>query len=150
MNDELINELKMVVASLVTFKFKAHGYHWNVEGPDFRQYHDFFGEIYSDVEESIDTHAENILKLGGKAPYRLTRFTELSIVKESDVSTDPAVLCQDLLADNETVIEFLMAVFDTANTTRQQGVANYVAERIDAHQKWSWQLRASITNTAGI
>lgn len=147
MNDELIDVLKMAVASLVTFKFKAHGYHWNVEGPDFRQYHDFFGEIYTDVEASIDTHSENILKLGGKAPYRLTRFTELSIVKESEVSTDPAVLAADLLSDNELIIEFLMAVFDIANNTRQQGVANFVAERIDAHQKWSWQLRASITNT---
>ena len=147
MNDELIDVLKMAVASLVTFKYKAQGYHWNVEGPDFRQYHDFFGDIYSDVDGSIDVHAENILKLGGKAPYRLTRFTELSIVKESEVTTDPAGLAADLLADNELIIEFLMAVFDTANNTRQQGVADYVAGRIDAHQKWSWQLRASITNT---
>lgn len=147
MNDELIDVLKMTVASLVTFKFKAHGYHWNVEGPDFRQYHDFFGEIYADVEESIDAHAENILKLGGKAPYRLSRFMELSIVKESEVSSDPAVLTADLLADNEMIIEFLMAVFDTANNTRQQGIADYVAGRIDQHQKWSWQLRASLKNT---
>ena len=33
-----------------------------------------------------------------------------------------------------------------ANEERQQGVANFVAERIDAHQKWSWQLRVSIKN----
>jgi starvation-inducible DNA-binding protein len=147
-NDELIDELKMVVASLVVFKFKAHGYHWNVEGPDFKEYHSFFSEIYEDVDGSIDPFAENILKLGGKAPYRLSRFNELSIIKESEVTTDPAVLSADLLSDNETLIEFLMAVFDTANNTRQQGIANFIAERIDQHQKWSWQLRASITATS--
>ena len=138
---ELTEGLKALVADLVVFKFKAHGYHWNVEGDDFPQFHDFFGDIYADIDDSIDDIAENIRKLGGYAPYKLSRFTGLSELPETNVSTDPVNMSKDLLEANEIAIRLLMSAFDVANESRQQGIANFIAERIDMHQKWSWQLR---------
>ena len=43
---ELINLLKQYLANTVVYKSVAHGYHWNVEGPLFTQYHAFFEKIY--------------------------------------------------------------------------------------------------------
>lgn len=140
----LIDSLKSVVADLVVLKFKAHGYHWNVEGDDFPQYHAFFEAIYEDIDGSIDPFAENIRKLGDYAPYKLSRFAGLTSFEETQVTSDPEVMCADLLADNEKFIAKLMDVFDEADSERQQGIANFIAERIDMHQKWSWQLRASV------
>jgi DNA-binding ferritin-like protein len=31
-----------------------------------------------------------------------------------------------------------------ADNSREQGVANFLAERIDQHQKWHWQLKAVV------
>ena len=53
---ELINALKQYLANTIVYKSAAHGYHWNVEGPLFTQYHEFFKKIYEDVEETIDNH----------------------------------------------------------------------------------------------
>lgn len=145
---ELTDALKGLVGDLVSLKFKAHGYHWNVEGDDFPQFHDFFGAIYEDIDGSIDPVAENIRKLGDYAPYKLSRFAELTALQETQVTSDPVTMSQDLLADNETVIARLMDAFDIANASRQQGIANFIAERIDAHQKWSWQLRSVVKSEA--
>lgn len=145
--EELIEKLKKLTATMVALKFKAHGYHWNVEGDDFPQFHDFFGDIYADIDGSIDDLAENIRKLGGYAPYKLSRLTGLSDLPETNVSSDPVSMSKDLLEANEIAIRLLMSAFDVANESRQQGIANFLAGRIEMHQKWSWQLRASSKET---
>ena len=146
--EELVNALKGLIGDLVALRYKAQGYHWNVEGDDFPQFHEFFGNIYEDIDGSIDPFAENIRKLGDYAPFKLSRLVELSRVPETNVTPDPESMCADLLSANEGVIARLMDAFDVANNSRQQGIANFIAERIDMHQKWSWQLRVSCKTEA--
>lgn len=142
---DLINMLKALLSDTVALKFKAHGYHWNVEGDDFPQAHAFFEMIYNDYEEAIDGFAENLRRLDTYAPFKLSRFLELSQnVAETDVSSDFSVMSADLLASNDAVLNKLKDAFDIASTAREQGIANFLAERIDLHQKWHWQLKAVI------
>jgi starvation-inducible DNA-binding protein len=141
---ELTESLKVLVADLVVFKFKAHGYHWNVEGKDFSEYHALFGTIYEDAEGGIDILAENIRKLGDYAPYKISRVLQLSTLPESDVTSNAQNMTSDLLQSNDMLIAKLKQAFNVANGENEQGVANFIAERIDMHQKWSWQLRASL------
>jgi DNA-binding ferritin-like protein len=37
--------------------------------------------------------------------------------------------------------------FHVAEEADEQGVANFIAERIDAHAKWQWQLRSILKVT---
>ena len=142
---DLAAELKSLLADVVSVYLRAHGYHWNVEGPDFAQYHALFESIYSDTYESIDPIAENIRKLGDYAPYRLERFSELATVPTSNrVANDARSLANDLLAANEFLVNRLKSVFKVADEADEQGIANFISERIDMHQKWVWQLRASV------
>lgn len=138
----LIDELKVLLSDTVALKFKAHGYHWNVEGDDFPQFHEFFEEIYQDMESAIDPFAENIRKLGDYAPFKLTRFSELSTVPETVVNSDPETMCMDLMMSIQGVTSKIQDAFDTATSSREQGVANFLADRQDMHRKWEWQLRA--------
>ena len=78
--EQLIQMLKELLSDMVVLKFKAHGYHWNVEGDDFPQWHDKFAEIYESLDDSIDPLAEWIRMLGDYAPFKLTRFEELSAI----------------------------------------------------------------------
>ena len=143
--EQLINTLKQLLADTVALKFKAHGYHWNVEGDDFPQAHSFFESIYSDYEEAIDGFAEILRRLDTYAPFKLSRFMELSNnVAETEVSSDFSVMSADLLISNDAVLAVLKDAFDMADAAREQGVANFLAERIDMHQKWHWQLKAVI------
>lgn len=140
---ELVKSLKVLLSDLVTMYFQGHGYHWNVEGPDFSQYHALFEAIYSDVYDSIDPVAEMLRKLDAYAPFGLQDFMDLRTITASSVKPDPKDMAKALLKSNEGVMESLNKAFDLAIKNDKQGIANALSERIDMHDKWGWQLRAS-------
>lgn len=140
---ELIKSLKVLMSDVVTFYFMAHGYHWNVEGPDFSQYHGLFEDIYTDAYGSLDAIAENVRKLDDYAPFSLKKFSELTTVTFKDVEPTPKAMAKALLSANEEVIKTLNDAFKKASKADEQGIADFLAGRIDMHKKWAWQLRAS-------
>jgi len=142
--EELVNSLKVLLSDAVTFYFKAHGYHWNVEGDDFPQYHEFFQEIYEDVYGSIDPIAENIRKCGAYAPFRLERFIEYRTVTDTNVTPEEVDMSTDLYNSNNQVLASLYKSFAAASAQNRQGIMNFLADRIDQHEKWMWQLGAII------
>jgi starvation-inducible DNA-binding protein len=141
--ESLVKSLKVLVSDVVTFYFMAHGYHWNVEGSDFSQYHALFSDIYEDAYGSIDPIAENIRKLDDYAPFSLQKFLDLRTLDFKDVQPNPKAMAKSLLTANEAVIKTLKKAFTEAEKADEQGIMNFLADRIDHHQKWSWQLKAS-------
>jgi HK97 family phage prohead protease len=141
---DLVEELNEAFADVFSFYLRAHGAHWNVVGPNFAEYHRLFEEIYSDVYESIDPLAESLRKLGVSAPFSLPQIIELRDLGDSNVGNQAPALAADLLAANDIVIDSLADVLESATAANQQGIINFIAERIDFHQKWKWQLSASL------
>jgi starvation-inducible DNA-binding protein len=134
------------MADVINLYFRAHGYHWNVVGEDFAEYHRLFKKIYEDVYGSIDPLGENIRKLGGFPKVGVSDYAHMSSLSGSELSSgSPRALAADLLLANEVVIGELKAMFDLLNAANEQGVANFIAERIDMHQKWQWQLSSSLS-----
>ena len=141
---DLNEELTELLADVVSFYFRAHGAHWNVKGADFSEYHKLFQKIYEDVYESIDPIAENLRKLGSVAPFTLGSFMALRCLEDAPaILQDPIALANDLLTANDMILDELSDAFDCASMYNQQGVANFLAGRIDSHQYWKWQLTVS-------
>lgn len=136
--------LRHLLADVFSLTFLVHAAHWNVRGADFAQYHELFGEIYEDVSSSIDPMAENILKTGGVAPVNLTEIGMLRTVSDPVDGNSPAGLAQIVADMNDQVLARLNEAFIRADQMNEQGVADFLAGRIDMHQKWRWQLRASL------
>ena len=139
----LTDSLKTLLSDTVTMYFVAHGFHWNVEGQDFSQYHSLFAEIYEDVYSAIDPIAEDVRKLGEYAPYTLSKFTDLRTVEPKDVRPDPKAMAKELLRINNSLIESIADAQDEATKAKEQGIMNFLAERDDMHKKWRWMLTAS-------
>jgi starvation-inducible DNA-binding protein len=144
---EVVACLADTLGNAVHMYFKAHGHHWNVTGRDFSQFHDFFEEIYADVYSSFDPLAENMRKLGGMAPYRLEDFASLSQMDDMECACDAMLMIQDLYAANNVMIMSLDNCFAVATSANEQGVADFIAGRIDQHKKWRWQLSAYLSPT---
>ena len=141
----VVASLRCLLADVVTFYLRAHGYHWNVIGSDFSEYHALFEMIYTDTFESVDPIAENIRKMDGMAPFRLPELMALRSIVDTPISAPlPAVMTADLYAGNDMILASLNASFAVASAANEQGIANFIAERIDAHQKFAWQLKASL------
>ena len=139
----LTTDLKTLMADVVTMYFVAHGYHWNVEGQDFSQYHALFAEIYEDVYSSLDPIAEDLRKLDEYAPFTLSKFIDLRTVESVEVKPEPKAMAKALLKVNDGVIESINKAFKSAEKANEQGIMDFLAGRDDQHKKWRWQLTAS-------
>jgi starvation-inducible DNA-binding protein len=144
MNEQLIKTLKVLLGTTVDAKFRAHGHHWNVEGDDFKQYHALFSDIYESLDGSIDELAEWIRMLDGYAPFKLSRFAELSVLPDTEVSSNPMVMAQDLYSMMETIKEGYKNAGTEATGAQEYALANFFADQQGNAQKWCWQLRASL------
>lgn len=141
---QLVDSLATLLADVVSISFIAQGYHWNVKGSNFPQYHELFGEIYSDIYGSVDPLAENILKLGYDAPFTLSAFAAMSeLAASATMDNSCQAMAYDLYISNQVVTQKLKEAFAVADAANEQGIADFIAGRIDMHQKWGWQLKAS-------
>jgi starvation-inducible DNA-binding protein len=139
----LSDNLKTLLATEYAFVIKAQFFHWNVEGPDFAQLHKFFGKIYDEVyENSIDQTAEFIRILDDYTPGSFERFAELSLITGQTKIPRARLMIEELLADCQILIDLLNQTFDSAEAEDQQGIADFVAGRIDAMGKHRWMLRS--------
>ena len=145
--DKLIASLKVLLGNTFVMYFKAHSYHWNVEGTHFSQYHDFFGDIYEDVYGAVDPFAEEIRKLDTYAPISLMELYGYKTISED--SSKPATIHEmlvNLLMANTELLSALTAAFDIATAEKQQGLANFIADRMDKHKKFEWMMTSSLKN----
>lgn len=139
----LTDALKALLATQYAYVIKAQFFHWNVEGPDFAQLHEFFGDIYEEVyDNSIDQTAEFIRILDDYTPGSFERFAELSQIAGQTKVPRARLMIEELLADTESLINLLNQTFDSAEAEDQQGVMDFLASRIDAMGKHRWMLRS--------
>lgn len=139
----LADDLKRLLATQYAFVVKAQFFHWNVEGPDFGQLHEFFGEIYQEVyDNAIDQTAEFIRIIDDYTPGSFERFIELSTISGQTKVPRAELMLQELYADSDSLIDLLNDVFATAESENQQGIMDFLAGRIDAMGKHRWQLRS--------
>ena len=142
--EQLLAQLRVLLADNVALGMKAHGYHWNVESDDFPQLHEFFGEVYENFDGATDTYAEWLRMLKAYSPYRLTDFFDLSTVGEGVLVGEPEPMLADLYNEIEIHIAKLKEAGMVANNLGEYGLANFFADRQTASQKLCWMLRASI------
>ena len=139
----LTDALKTLLATEYAFVIKAQLFHWNVEGPDFAQLHEFFGNIYEEVyDNSIDQTAEFIRILDDYTPGSFERFAELSEISGQTKIPRARLMIEELYANNGQLIELLNQTFAAAEQENQQGIMDFLASRIDAHGKHGWMLRS--------
>ena len=143
--DELVNVIRQCLGNTFVMYFKTHGFHWNAEGSQFSQYHEFFGDLYADLYGAIDPLAEEIRALDNYAPKNLNEIYRYATIIESDLTGNSIrEMLVILEKDNIDIIASLTKAFTVATRSGKQGLANFIADRLDKHEKHGWQLRASL------
>lgn len=136
--------LKTAFASEYSFYLKAQNFHWNVEGPNFPQYHELFGKIYEEVGSIIDDFAENIRKANTYTPASLQRFSMLTQIDDETQMLPADQMLAELYEDSEKMIKIFKILFDMSEELHEHGLSDFVAGRMDAHKKHCWMLRATL------
>ena len=144
---DLAEQLKKLWATNFQTYVLSHGYHVNLTGDDFYEYHKLFQKIYDYLQDNIDTQAELVRAIDEIVPFSLKRVTELSDVKDVEKVPEIAVMVTDIDEALYTLIDLSNAVFEQSQTDKEYGVNNYVAGYIQDLNKFCWQLKASSQGT---
>ena len=138
----LADALRKALGDTFNFYLKAQYYHWNVEGIYFHMLHELFGKIYEDAQGATDTIAELIRTLNVYSPGTLTRFKELTSIEESDSIPDARGMLSNLRRENDKLLASLITAYKEAEDNGEIGISNYLQDRVQAHEKHAWMLRA--------
>ena len=140
--EQLIQQLKVILGTNFILYFKSHSFHWNIEGPDFAQYHSFLNDFYDSVFDQTDDIAEHIRQLDAFAPTGVGRMLELSAIEETDNIPSALGMLSQLKKDNDDYIIQLRAGIVLADQAGEPAVSNFLQDLLGAHQKHGWMLRS--------
>ncbi len=137
-----IDSLNAILGQTFGLYVQTHGYHWNVEGPAFRQLHAAFEDQYNTLWSALDEIAERIRSLGAYAPASLAELTALS-----GDAPRPAQSADDmvdaLIAGHAALIETLRAGIAAAQQSGDEATAGLLTDRLAWHEKEVWMMKAS-------
>ena len=142
--EQLIEQLKVILGTNFALYLKSHGFHWNIEGANFPQYHDFLNGFYTEVWNQNDSIAEHIRQLDSYAPGSLERMLELADLEESQNIPIALAMMTELKRDNDRFIIHLRAGIVAAEQADEPAIGNFLQELLGAHQKKAWMLRSII------
>ena len=142
--EQLIEQLKVILGTNFALYLKSHGFHWNIEGANFPQYHDFLNGFYNEVWNQNDSIAEHIRQLDSYAPGSLERMLELADLEESQNIPIALAMMTELKRDNDRFIVHLRAGIVAAEQADEPAIGNFLQDLLGAHQKKAWMLRSII------
>jgi starvation-inducible DNA-binding protein len=142
--EQLIQQLKVILGTNFALYLKSHGFHWNIEGANLPQYHEFLNGFYTEVFNQNDPIAEHIRQLDSYAPGSLERMLELADLEESQNIPMALAMMTELKRDNDRFIIHLRAGIVAAEQADEPAIGNFLQDLLGAHQKKAWMLRSII------
>ncbi|APZ52117.1 Dps family protein [Salipiger abyssi] len=136
------DSLTRILARTFRLYVQTHGYHWNVEGPEFRQLHGFFEEQYQELWNSLDEIAERLRSLGAYAPASLAEFLTLG-GEEAAPAQSAAAMVDALIAGHDALAAELRAAIATAQEAGDEPSAGLLTDRLAWHEQQLWMMKAS-------
>jgi len=135
LNDDLADEYVLLT--------KTRNYHWNVEDPRFNDLHKFFEEQYELLSAAVDEIAERVRAVGSRTRATLKEFINSSQIRE-DIRSYPNAdtMLGNLLSDHETIIKTLRKNINECQELNDEGTANFLTDKMEAHEKMAWMLRS--------
>lgn len=141
---QVADGLSRLLADTYAVYLKTHGYHWNVEGPNFAALHQMFMSQYTEIWTAIDLVAERIRALGAYAPQGYRAFSSLSGVQDGNPEQAAEAMLAELAGDHGALIANARKAREAAEAAGDDVTASLIDDRVDAHEKYAWMLRASL------
>lgn len=136
-------KMSILLADTYALYLKTQNYHWHVNGPLFKSLHELFDVQYHELADAVDLLAERIRIKGEPAPATFKALDQLKTIKDGDSTLNANQMVTELAQDHDILIRDLNKAIKLAQEVNDEGTANVLAERIEAHEKARWMLNAS-------
>ncbi|WP_299593100.1 DNA starvation/stationary phase protection protein [uncultured Tateyamaria sp.] len=141
-NGSHIESLKVVLGKTFRLYVQTHGYHWNVQGPQFLKLHELFEEQYANMWEALDEVAERLRALGVSAPGTVTELMSLAGEPEEEKAQSADDMVAKLIQAHSALAECLRGAFKDAEDAVDDVTAGMLTDRLTWHEKTLWMLRS--------
>lgn len=140
----LAEKLRVLLATLFSYKIQAQFYHWNVTSQNFQELHNFFGDVYTAADADIDTTAELIRTLNLFAPASLNTFLNATRLNDGVTSTvkGSVGMLSDLIKANDEIFLLLTETYDVAEEEKNRAVSNVIQDFLTANRKQHWMIKS--------
>lgn len=140
-----ISALEKLLASYSVFYINLRGYHWNLMGDSFFEFHTQFEKMYSQTEETIDRLAERLRALGefvvaDYSTYAEQSFVSLSKIKKSSVSDAQAL--DETVESLQRLINFKKEVLPSLKEEKDYATEHMFIEDVLEEEKTLWMLKS--------
>lgn len=142
---EKIKKMNEYLSNLAVLNANLHNLHWNVEGLQFVQLHEFTEKLYSEFFEKYDSVAE-ILKMQGYKPLvKLSDYLKTASIKEldKDVFTTKEVL-QTVLDYLNTMKTMALEIRELADKEDDFVTVNEFEDHITEFNKHIWFVKSML------
>lgn len=138
--------MQTYLSNLAVLNAKLHNIHWNVEGKQFMQVHEFTEGLYEDFFEKMDVVAEMLKMKDEKPLVKLNDYVEEATVKELSAKK---FSCEEALKlVKEDLEEMKSLATEIREEADEDGDFEVVAEMEDHISEYSqklWFLRAMLS-----
>ena len=146
---QVAGELAKILGDLGLIYYKTHGFHFNVEGPNFHELHILLEDQYKALWKAMDPMGERIRALGHYTPGSYGDFISLSALQEEKGVPAPDKMLQILIDDHDTVCNRLKSAHEVAEKAEDSGTTSMLEERLIEHQEMAWMLRSQAKRITG-
>lgn len=143
-NENVVKNLKVLLADSYMLMLKTHNYHWNVTGPQFHAVHGLFEGQYTELFEAVDEVAERIRMLGEKTPGTFKAYAEVTSIKDGNENASMADMLKEILADQSKLVASAKAVLEAAQEAGDEVSADLAIQRMASHEKTVWMMKSSM------
>jgi starvation-inducible DNA-binding protein len=142
---KLVDLLNARLADAIDLQTQCKQAHWNVKGPSFIALHELFDKVNEEVEEYVDTIAERVVQLGGRADGTARSVAKRSSLSEYAVKSDSG-------RDHVEALSSALAVFgkgvrhaiDQSADLKDADTADLFTEVSRGIDKWLWFVEAHL------
>lgn len=125
-----------ILTKTVSMRFKSQIHHWNVTGKNFGQFHDFFQEIYEELNEAIDEIGEQIRIETEDAVYE----DNVTFNFSGMITASQKERLESLNRMNESIIELTKQGVNQAEDG--SSIEDFLIERQRAHKMHGYKIKS--------
>lgn len=136
-----IDALNAVLSETFRLYVQTHGYHWNVEGPNFRQLHATFEAQYQNLWGALDEIAERIRTQGAYAPGTVAELMALAGPEDAPAQSAGDMVAK-LIAGHEALAATLRKAIAACAEVGDEVSVGVLTDRLEWHEKELWMMKA--------
>lgn len=136
--------LQKLLADSYCLMVMSQNYHWNVQGPQFRDLHLMTEEHYNDLFEAVDEIAERIRALGFLVDGSMKAFNDNTDINLPNQNLSQQEMIVDLLQGHETVAKTARQIVAPASEAGDEVTVDLLTQRMTNHEKTAWMFRSML------